>query len=117
MKEIQQWDLATPAADAMRAVFGQSPPAARFAVVELALMALEDNGPLEASSREMENFEALAKDDSESLLAAVNAAIRQESKSLRLPNPPTTENLREWADQLVSLTVQSYPPDELPVPL
>ena len=101
----------------MRTVFGQQPRAARFAAVELAFMALADNGPLETSSREMENFEALAEDDPESLLAAVNASIRRDGQSLRLPNPPTAENLREWADQLVDLVISSYPSDELPVPL
>ena len=101
----------------MRTVFGQQPREARFAAVELALMALADNGPLEASSRVMKNYEALVGDDPESLLAAVNAAIRQDGQSLRLPNPPTTENLREWADQLVDLVISSYPSDELPVPL
>ena len=110
-------DLAAVAGAAMRTVFGLQPREARFAVVELALMALADNGPLEASNREMENFEALVEDDPESLLAAVDAAILHEGQSLRLPNPPTMENLREWADQLVDLVISSYPSDELPVPL
>lgn len=117
VKETPQFDFTTAATDAMRAVFGLSARDVRFAVVELALLALADNGTLEASSREMENFEALAADDPESLLAAVNAAIRQEGQSLRLPNPPTTESLREWADQLVGLVISPYPSDELPVPL
>ena len=117
MKETPQFDFTKAAADEMRAVFGQSARDVRFAVVELALLALADNGTLEASSREMENFEALAADDPESLLAAVNAAIRQEGQSLRLPNPPTTESLREWADQLVGQVISTYPSDELPVPL
>ena len=115
--EMTTPSLAKVAGTAMQSVFGRSPQEARFAVVELALMALADNGPQEASSREMENFEALAEDDPESLLAAVNAAILHEGQSLRLPNPPTMENLREWADQLVSLVISSYPSDELPVPL
>lgn len=102
----------------MRSVFGRHPRDPRFSVVELALMALADKGALEASSREIENFEALAKDDPESLLAAVKQAIRQDSGSLSLPHPPTEENLREWADQLVGLVISSYPdPDELPYPL
>ena len=108
-------DLAAGAGSAMRAVFGPHPREARFAVVELALMALADNGPLEASSREMDNFEALAGDDPESLLAAVNKTVLWES--LDLPGNPSPENLREWADQLVSLTIHSYPLDELSVPL
>ena len=99
----------------MRTVFGQQPREARFAVVELALMALADNGPLEASSREMENFETLAEVAPKSLLAAVNKTIQWESHDL--PGTPSPENLREWADELVSLTIQSYPQDELPVPL
>ena len=117
MKETPQFDFTTAAADEMRAVFGQAARDVRFAAVELALLALADNGTIEASNREMENFEALAEDDPERLLAAVNAAIRQEAQSLHLPNPPTTETLRAWADHLVGLVISSYPSDELPVPL
>ena len=102
----------------MRSVFGLQPREPRFSVVELALMALAVSGSLEASGREMDNFEALAKDDPESLLAAVNQRIRQDSRSLTLPDPPTEENLQEGADVFVSLVISSYPdPDELPYPL
>ena len=118
MNEIPHRDLAPAAAGAMRSAFGLQPRDPRFSVVELALMALADKGALEASSREIEIFEALVEDDPESLLAAVNQTIRQDSGSLTLPDPPTEENLREWADLLVSLVISSYPdPDELPYPL
>ena len=116
MKELPQRDFAPAAADVMRTVFGQQAREARFAVVELALMALADYGPLEASSREMDNFEALVADDPESLLAAVYKTNQRES--LDLPGAPSPENLREWADQLVSLVISTYPePDSLPYPL